>query len=62
MKPLKTVVAATDFSMGARNAVRRAALLAEQSGAALMLLHVVSRSFLAGLQVCSARLCKRSRP
>ena len=37
------LVAATDFSSDAGNAVRRAALLAAQQGAELELLHVVSR-------------------
>lgn len=45
-----TVVAATDFSDCARHAAHRAALLAAQLGAALTLLHVVNRSFLASLQ------------
>lgn len=45
-----TVVAATDFSDCAGHATHRAALLAAQIGAALTLLHVVNRSFLASLQ------------
>ncbi len=50
MKPPKSVLAAIDSPASARHAVRRAALLAAQSGAPLTLLHVVSRSLLADLQ------------
>lgn len=50
MKPSKYVVAATDFSECAGYATQRAALLAQQMEATLTLLHVVNRSFLAGLQ------------
>jgi nucleotide-binding universal stress UspA family protein len=50
MKPPKAVLAATDFSACARNAVRRAAMLAAQSGAPLTLVHVMSRPFLGSLE------------
>jgi universal stress protein E len=38
---LKTILVATDFSVAARRAVMRAALLAKQSGGRLVLLHVL---------------------
>ena len=44
------IVAATDFSDDAGNAVRRAALLAARHGATLEVLHVVSRSSLEALR------------
>jgi nucleotide-binding universal stress UspA family protein len=44
--PVKRIVAATDFSSDAGNAVRRAAMLATRHGAELELLHVASRSSL----------------
>ena len=44
------IVAATDFSDDAGNAVRRAAMLASQHGAVLEVLHVVSRSSLDALR------------
>ena len=44
------IVAATDFSEDAGNAVRRAALLSSRLGAALQLLHVVSRPSLDALR------------
>src|ERR1044071_2716809 len=40
------IVAATDFSDDAANAVRRAAMLARRHGTELELLHVISRSSL----------------
>lgn len=46
----KHVIAGTDFSDCAGHAAHRAAMLAAQAGATLTLLHVVNRSFLAGLQ------------
>jgi nucleotide-binding universal stress UspA family protein len=41
MMELKKILAATDFSLSANNAIDRAALLARQHGAALHLIHVV---------------------
>ena len=45
-KHVSRIVAATDFSTDAGNAVRRAAMLAGQHGLELELLHIVSRSAL----------------
>ena len=42
MTPFKFILAATDFSVPANNAVRRAALLARQHGARLGIVHVVN--------------------
>lgn len=42
MTPFKSILAATDFSASANNAVQRAALLARQHGAHLCLVHVVT--------------------
>jgi nucleotide-binding universal stress UspA family protein len=47
---LAAIVAASDFSDDAGNAVRRAAMLASQHAAALEVLHVVSRSSLDALR------------
>jgi nucleotide-binding universal stress UspA family protein len=44
MSPIRTVVAATDFSFSAHRAARRAAVLAKAHGAALHLLHVLDSS------------------
>ncbi|KQU75518.1 MULTISPECIES: universal stress protein [unclassified Rhizobacter] len=41
MKSFKSIVVATDFSIDANNAVRRAALLAHEHGARLKLVHVL---------------------
>jgi hypothetical protein len=41
MKPIATILAATDFSPDGNNAVHRAALLAQQLGARLKPLHAV---------------------
>ena len=41
VSPIRTVVAATDFSFSAHRAARRAAVLAKEHGAALHLLHVL---------------------
>lgn len=41
MQKIRTIVAATDFSADADQALRRAALLASEHGAALQLLHVL---------------------
>ena len=50
MPPPGAIVAATDFSDDAGNAVRRAAMLASRHGATLELLHVVSRPALDALR------------
>ena len=42
--PIRTVVAATDFSFSAHRAARRAAVVAKMHGAALHLLHVLDSS------------------
>ena len=42
--PIATIVAATDFSLFAHRAARRAGLLAKAHGATLQLLHVVDNS------------------
>src|ERR1041384_5412026 len=52
--PIRTVVAATDFSFSAHRAARRAGVLAKAHGAALHLLHVLDSS--------SARSLRRSSP
>ena len=44
VSPIRTVVAATDFSFSAHRAARRAAVLAKVHGAALHLLHVLDSS------------------
>ena len=44
MSPIRTIVAATDFSFAAHRAARRAAALAKVHGAALHLLHVLDAS------------------
>lgn len=44
MTPFKSILAATDFSVPANNAVRRAALLAKQHGARLGIVHVVGQA------------------
>ena len=44
MTPFKFILVATDFSVSANNAVRRAALLAKQHGARLGIVHVVARA------------------
>jgi nucleotide-binding universal stress UspA family protein len=49
MSPIRTVVAATDFSFSAHRAARRAAVLAKAHGAALHLLHVLDSSSARGL-------------
>jgi nucleotide-binding universal stress UspA family protein len=49
MSPIRTVVAATDFSFSAHRATRRAAVLAKAHGAALHLLHVLDSSSARGL-------------
>jgi nucleotide-binding universal stress UspA family protein len=49
MSPIRTVVAATDFSFSAHRAARRAATLAKLHGAALHLLHVLDSSTAKGL-------------
>jgi nucleotide-binding universal stress UspA family protein len=41
MNPIKSIWAATDFSVDGNNAVRRAALLARENGARLHILHVL---------------------
>ena len=41
MTPFKFILAATDFSVPANNAVHRAALLAKQHGARLSIVHVI---------------------
>ncbi len=46
MTPLRTLLAATDFSAPSRHAAMRAALLAQASGARLELLHVLQGSAL----------------
>ncbi len=50
MKPLTSILAATDFSEHSRAAVERAARLAKEQAAALRLLHVVSSSSLDDLR------------
>lgn len=44
MTPFNSILAATDFSADGNNAVRRAALLAQEHGARLHILHVLKRS------------------
>ncbi len=46
MNPLRSIIAATDFSVYGNNAVRRAALLARQQDACLKVLHVVDNATL----------------
>jgi nucleotide-binding universal stress UspA family protein len=41
MTPFESILAATDFSVGGNNAVRRAAFIAQQQGGHLSLLHIV---------------------
>jgi nucleotide-binding universal stress UspA family protein len=41
MTPFESILVATDFSVGGNNAVRRAALIAQQQGGHLSLLHIV---------------------
>jgi len=50
MSPFKSILAATDFSAAADQAVRRAALLAQQHGARLRVVHVVNPARLARLR------------
>ena len=54
VSPIRTVVAATDFSFSAHRAARRAAALARMHGAALHLLHVLDSS--------SAKALRRRSP
>src|SRR5688572_3802878 len=54
VSPIRTVVAATDFSFSAHRAARRAAVLAKVHGAALHLLHVLDSS--------SAKALRRRSP
>lgn len=49
MKPIKKILAATDFSETAGHAVERAAVLAAREGAGLSLTHVISRGTLNAL-------------
>lgn len=44
VSPIRTVVAASDFSFSAHRAARRAGVLAKEHGAALHLLHVIDSS------------------
>ncbi|MCB1938518.1 MAG: universal stress protein, partial [Rhodocyclaceae bacterium] len=50
MPHLNTVLATTDLSAPARHAAQRAALLANQTGARLELLHVLEKTALEALQ------------
>jgi nucleotide-binding universal stress UspA family protein len=49
VSPIRSVIAATDFSFSAHRAARRAAALAKAHGAALHLLHVLDGSSASGL-------------
>ncbi len=50
MNPIRTLLAATDLSASARHAAARAAVLAAESGARLVLVHVVDDRLIAGLR------------
>jgi len=50
MKPIRSLLAATDFSDDAQNACRRAALIAREQGATLELLHVINSTSLSLLR------------
>lgn len=50
MSPLRTIVAATDFSAPSRHAAQRAAQLARDAGASLTLMHTVAGSALDDLR------------
>jgi universal stress protein E len=54
---MKRIIAATDFSTRAHRAIRRAAVLARQSGAELTLLHIVDEEpeALAALEIAESR-------
>ena len=56
MSPIRTVVAASDFSFSAHRAARRAGVLAKEHGAALHLLHVIDSSPVQALMRCSPAL------
>jgi nucleotide-binding universal stress UspA family protein len=50
MTPLRQILAAVDFSPGARHAAERAARLARETGAELTLMHVLPGDQLAALR------------
>ncbi len=50
MKPIRSLLAATDFSDDAQNACRRAVLIALEQGASLELLHVINSTSLSLLR------------